>query len=170
MSLSINVDHKTIRALMYGDPEFEVKVKDAILRTALKENASSVVRGLNKDYINRALRDALKEEVGQSSLDRNGHAMFELTRQMKEAIDDHISCQITSLIRTQFEKATSEANDKIDIYVNDFKNRIDRVLDDKFNKGLAEYVLKELTLRFTTLAEKLKPLMPWTNDNQKETK
>lgn len=104
--MEINIDHKTIRMLMEEDPEFKVKVKAAILATAVKHQAFGTVSGIAKREVDKAITEA------NAALSCTGLWKPILNSEIKSAISDtvvtEINAHVSSILGEKCEKVRAE--------------------------------------------------------------
>lgn len=150
MGIEIKIDHKTVRDLMDADPEFKVKVKQAILETAVKHESYRMV-----DVEMRKIIDA---EISQAY-----NVMFKYMNG-KRLIPDHIKEEISRLFSNRVQEAVnkccSEAMESIRKKTEERAAYIESVcianVEKVVNKAVAQTISDKVDERIAAVVNALK--------------
>lgn len=154
MMMNIQIDHKTIRELMAADHTFAIKVKAAILETAVKHECWRAIDTDTKRMVSAEITRAnaeLKERLrGSTVLSPDLRVLIDA--RIKEDIDR----ALYSEIRDGYEKAITETKEIINARACELKGLANSYIDKTINKGVAAYISDEVSRRIAEVVEALR--------------
>lgn len=147
--MELKIDHKVVRDLMDSDPEFKVQVKEAILKTAVKNQAWKMVNAEMRDIINGAITKCHREH-----LDRVGNGRV-VSASIEKIIADRFEDELNATISVAVEGVRADTLKNVQERADRIKRQANEYIESVINKKVAEHINAQVMEKLQEVVESI---------------